>query len=86
MANIKSQIKRNRQNQARFERNRAVRTRLKTFSKRFRTVAEAGDKEAATTAYRAAARELDKAATKGVIHPNKAANRKSSMAKRLQAL
>ncbi len=86
MANIKSQIKRNRQNEARYERNRVVRTRLKTYTKRFRTHAEAGDKDAAAEAYRVAARELDKAATKGVIHPNKAANNKSRMSKRLQAL
>ena len=86
MANIKSQIKRNRQNEARYERNRQVRTRLKTYTKRFRTLAEAGDKEAATEAYRVAARELDKAASKGVIHPNKAANNKSSMSRRLQRL
>ncbi len=86
MANIKSQIKRNRQNQARYERNRTVRTRLKTFRKRFHTHVEAGDADAAAKAYRAAAREFDKAATKGVIHPNKAANVKSRMAKHLQAL
>ena len=86
MANIKSQVKRNRQNEARYERNRAVRTRLKTYTKRFRTQVEAGDKEAATEAYRVAARELDKAATKGVIHANKAANNKSNMSKWLQAL
>lgn len=86
MANIKSQIKRNRQNEARFERNRAVRTRLKTVRKRFHRLAEQGDAEGAAAAYRAAARELDKAATKGVIHPNKAANNKSSMSKRLQSL
>jgi small subunit ribosomal protein S20 len=86
MANIKSQIKRNRQNEARFERNRAVRTRLKTVKKRFHTLVEQGDAEAATEAYHAAVRELDKAATKGIIHPNKAANNKSRMAKRLQTL
>lgn len=86
MANIKSQIKRNRQNAARFERNRQVRTRLKTVRKRFQTQVDAGDADAAAEAYRAAAQEFDKAATKGIIHPNKAANTKSRMAKRLQAL
>jgi small subunit ribosomal protein S20 len=86
MANIKSQIKRNRQNEARHERNKAVRSRLKTYSRRFRTAVDAGDKEAADAAFQTAARELDKAATKGVIHRNTAANRKSGMAKRLQAL
>jgi small subunit ribosomal protein S20 len=86
MANIKSQIKRNRQNAARHERNKAVRSKLKTFTKRFRTAAEAGDKEAATEAYALAARELDKAASKGVVHRNTAANRKSGMAKTLNDL
>jgi small subunit ribosomal protein S20 len=86
MANIKSQIKRNRQNAARHERNKAVRSKLKTFTKRFRTAAEAGDKEAAAEAYAAAARELDKAASKGVVHRNTAANRKSGMAKTLNDL
>jgi small subunit ribosomal protein S20 len=86
MANIKSQIKRNRQNEARHERNKAVRSKLKTVTKRFRTAADAGDKEAAEAAYAAAARELDKAASKGVVHRNTAANRKSGMAKSLNQL
>ena len=86
MANIKSQIKRNRQNEARRERNRTVRTRLKSYKKRFQAHVDAGDADAAAEAYRVAARELDKAATKGIVHPNKAANNKSSMSKRLQAL
>ncbi|WP_052668969.1 30S ribosomal protein S20 [Nitriliruptor alkaliphilus] len=86
MANIKSQIKRNRQNEARHERNKAVRSKLKTFTKRFRAAAEAGDKEAAAEAYAVAARELDKAASKGVVHKNTAANRKSGMAKALGKL
>jgi small subunit ribosomal protein S20 len=86
MANIKSQIKRNRQNEARHERNKAVRSRLKTFSRRFGAAIEAGDKDAASTAYLDAARALDKAASKGVLHRNTAANRKSGMAKRLNTL
>jgi small subunit ribosomal protein S20 len=86
MANIQSQIKRNRQNAVRFERNKAVRSRLKTFSRRFADAAAAGDKEAAASAYADASRALDKAASKGVIHRNTAANRKSGMAKRLGAL
>ena len=86
MANIKSQIKRNRQNEAAHERNKAVRSRLKTRIKHFRVAADAGDKDAAETAYHVAARELDKAATKGVIHANNAANKKSRMAKKLAAL
>jgi small subunit ribosomal protein S20 len=86
MANIKSQIKRNRQNEARHERNKAVRSRLKTYTKRFRSAADAGDREAAEAAYAVASRELDKAASKGVVHRNTAANRKSGMAKTLNRL
>jgi small subunit ribosomal protein S20 len=86
MANIKSQIKRNRQNEDRHQRNKAVRSRLKTFSKRFAQAVEAGDREAAEEAYLATSRALDKAATKGVIHRNNAANKKSRMAKKLQSL
>ena len=86
MANIKSQIKRNRQNEARHQRNKAVRSRLKTFSKRFTTAVETGDREAAEEAFLATSRALDKAATKGVIHKNNAANKKSRMAKKLQSL
>ena len=86
MANIKSQIKRNRQNEIAHERNKAVRSRLKTRMRTFRTAFEAGDRDAAETAYHQAARELDKAATKGVIHSNNAANKKSRMARKLAAL
>jgi small subunit ribosomal protein S20 len=86
MANIPSQIKRNRQNEAAHERNKAVRSRLKTYTRRFRAAADAGDREAAASAYQVAAREYDRAASKGVIHRNTAANRKSGMAKRLQRL
>jgi small subunit ribosomal protein S20 len=86
MANTLSQIKRNRQNETARLRNKAVRSRLKTSARRFRTAADAGDKDAAEQAYRAASREFDKAVSKGVIHRNTAANRKSGMAKRLQQL
>ncbi len=86
MANIKSQIKRNRQNEVRRVRNRAVRSRLKTLVRQFRAAADAGDAQAARAAYDLAARELDKAASKGVMHRNTAANRKSGMAKRLASL
>jgi small subunit ribosomal protein S20 len=86
VANIKSQIKRNRQNESARMRNKAVRTRLKTRIKQFRAAVEAGDKEAAESAYQVVTRELDKAASKGVIHANNAANKKSRMAKRLGAL
>ncbi|MCW2797120.1 30S ribosomal protein S20 [Nocardioides sp.] len=81
MANIKSQIKRNKQNERRHERNKAVKTNLKSAVRRFRELAEAGDKDAAVTAGRDAAKRLDKAASKGIIHKNQAANRKSAIAK-----
>ena len=86
MANIKSQIKRNRQNERRHERNKAVKSELKTLVRKFREAAEAGDKDAAVNAGRAASRKLDKAASKGVIHKNQAANRKSAIAKKAAAL
>jgi small subunit ribosomal protein S20 len=81
VANIKSQIKRNKQNERRHERNKAVKTNLKSAVRRFRELAEAGDKDAAVTAGRDAAKRLDKAASKGIIHKNQAANRKSAIAK-----
>ena len=83
MANIKSQIKRNRQNESRRVRNKAVRSSLKTRTKRFLEVAGSGDNAAAQEAYKAAARDLDKAVAKGIIHKNKAANQKSRLARRL---
>ena len=86
MANIKSQIKRNRQNEAAYERNKSVRSRLKTYARRFQAAVDAGDRDAAEAAYAATAREFDKAASKGVIHRNTAANRKSGLAKRLQQI
>ena len=85
MANIKSQIKRNRQNEARRERNKSTRSALKTKIKRFTESLDSGDQNAAQEAYRDAARALDKAASKGVIHKNKAANKKSRLARRLGA-
>ena len=86
MANIRSQIKRIRTNAKAQERNKAVRTELKTYIKRFRDAAQSGDADAAQEAYRLAARKLDKAASKGVIHANNAAHRKSKMASKLGAL
>ncbi|HVW79413.1 MAG TPA: 30S ribosomal protein S20 [Mycobacteriales bacterium] len=82
MANIKSQIKRNKQNEAARLRNKAVKSELKTAVRRFRDAAESGDAEKATTELRTASRLLDKAVSKGVIHANQAANRKSAMAAR----
>ena len=86
MANIKSQIKRNKQNEKRHERNKAVKTGLRTSVRKFRAAADAGDKDTAVAAGRDAARKLDKAVSKGVIHRNQAANRKSAMAKRAASL
>ncbi|NPC98378.1 30S ribosomal protein S20 [Nocardioides sp. zg-DK7169] len=86
MANIKSQIKRNKQNEKRHERNKAVKTGLKSAVRKFRELAETGDKDAAITAGREASRKLDKAVSKGVIHQNQAANRKSAIAKKAAAL
>ena len=77
MANIKSQIKRNKQNEKAHERNKAVKTGLKTAVRKFREAAETGDAETAKKLAADAARKLDKAASKGVIHKNQAANRKS---------
>ncbi|MFC0002705.1 MULTISPECIES: 30S ribosomal protein S20 [Micromonospora] len=83
MANIKSQIKRNRQNEKRRLRNKSVKSSLKTAIRKFQEAAEAGDTEKATVLMQDAARKLDKAASKGVIHANQAANRKSAIAKRV---
>jgi small subunit ribosomal protein S20 len=86
VANIKSQIKRIKQNEKRHQRNKAVKSDLKTAVRKFREAAEAGDKATAETLGRDACRKLDKAASKGVIHKNQAANRKSSIAKTADAL
>jgi small subunit ribosomal protein S20 len=86
VANIKSQIKRNRQNELARERNKAVKTRLKTAIRRFRAAADAGDVDRAREAARVASRKLDQAASAGVIHKNQAANRKSSLNKRAASL
>ena len=86
MANIKSQIKRNRQNEKRRVRNKSVKSSLKTAIRKFNEATEAGDAEKATGLMRDASRKLDKAVSKGVIHGNQAANRKSAIAKRLQSL
>jgi small subunit ribosomal protein S20 len=85
MANIKSQIRRNRQNEGRRARNKSVRSYLKTKTKRYTDALDAGDAQAAREALEVASRELDKAAAKGVIHKNKAANKKARLAKRLNA-
>ena len=86
MANIKSQIKRNRQNEAAHERNKSVKSALKTAVRKFRAAADAGDKDAAVAAAQDASQALDKAASKGVIHKNQAANRKSAISKKAASL
>ncbi|MGC5616515.1 30S ribosomal protein S20 [Georgenia sp. Z1491] len=86
MANIKSQKKRNLTNEKARVRNRAVKTELRTHVRRVREAIAAGDKEKAGTTLAAASRKLDKAASKGVIHANQAANRKSKLAKQVSAL
>jgi small subunit ribosomal protein S20 len=86
VANIKSQIKRNKQNEQRRQRNKAVKSSLKTYVRSFREAAESGDVDSATQAMRLACRELDKAASKGVIHKKQAANRKSAISRRAAEL
>lgn len=83
MANIKSQKKRILQNNAAQERNKAVRSALKTKVRRFREALVAGDAAKTAEALKDASRALDKAVSKGVIHKNQAANRKSALAKAL---
>jgi small subunit ribosomal protein S20 len=86
VANIKSQIKRNRQNDAAHMRNKSVKSALKTAVRAFREAADAGDAEKAQELARSAARKLDKAASAGVIHKNQAANRKSAIGRRAASL
>ena len=86
MANIKSQIKRIKTNEKAHERNKAVKSELRTYVRKFREAVETGNVDEATVAMRTAARKLDKAVAKGVIHKNQAANRKSAIAKRLAEL
>ena len=81
MANIKSQIKRNRQNEVRAARNKAAKSELKTRIKAVSTPAGTG--EEAEGLYRAAQKKIDMAVSKGLLHPNTAARRKSRLAKKL---
>jgi small subunit ribosomal protein S20 len=83
VANIKSQIKRNKTNEIARQRNKAVKSELKTFVRKAREAAEAGNVEQAETLTRLAGRKLDKAVSKGVIHKNQAANKKSALEKRV---
>ena len=82
MANIKSQIKRIKTNEKARQRNKSVKSSVKTAIRKFREAAEAGEKDKALELMHDASRKLDKAAGKGVIHANQAANKKSAMAKR----
>ena len=82
MANIKSQLKRIRTNEKARVRNKSIKSSLKTAVRRFREAAAAGEKDRALGELQTASRQLDKAVTKGVIHRNQAANRKSAMAQR----
>jgi small subunit ribosomal protein S20 len=86
MANIKSQIKRNKTNEAARLRNKATKSALKTSVRRFRDAVSAGKGDEAKVLAVATGRALDKAASKGVIHKNQAANRKSSINKQAAAL
>ncbi|UXA16406.1 30S ribosomal protein S20 [Mycobacterium sp. SMC-4] len=86
MANIKSQEKRNRTNERRRLRNKSVKSSLHTAVRGFREAVEAGDKDKAGELYAATSRKLDQAASKGVIHKNQAANRKSALARALNKI
>lgn len=86
MANIKSQIKRIGTNKKAQERNKAVKSEVKTAVRATRTAIAAGDKAAAESTLRTASKKLDKGVSKGVLHKNQAANRKSALAKQVAAL
>ena len=84
MANIASQIKRNRQNTKRRARNLAVKSEMKTRIKKAEDAAASGDQAAAAEALRQAQKRIDSAVAKGVLHPRTAARRKSRLARRVQ--
>lgn len=86
MANIKSQMKRILTNKKATDRNKAVRSEVKTAVRATREAVIAGDKDKASAALLVASKKLDKAASKGVLHKNQVANRKSAMAKQINAL
>ena len=86
MANIKSQIKRITTNEKARQRNVAIRSSVKTAIRKFRDAADAGDKDKALELQREAAKKLDKAVTKGVLHANQAANKKASMAQQVNSI
>lgn len=86
MANIKSQIKRNKTNEKARLRNKAVKSSLKTAIRKAREAVAAGDAQKAAELTREASRQLDKAVSKGVIHKNQAANKKSALASKAATL
>jgi small subunit ribosomal protein S20 len=86
VANIKSQLKRIKTNARRTERNKAVKSELRTWIRKFREAAASGDKDSTADALKTASKKLDKAVSKGVIHKNQAANKKAAMAKRANSL
>ena len=86
MANIKSQEKRNRTNERRRLRNKSVKSSLHTAVRGFREAIESGDKDKASELLASTSRKLDKAASKGVIHKNQAANRKSALSRALNKI
>ncbi|HDZ82442.1 MAG TPA: 30S ribosomal protein S20 [Roseobacter sp.] len=86
MANTPQAKKRARQNEARFQINKARRSRIRTFLRKVEEAIASGDKEAATTALRAAQPELMRGVTKGVFHKNTASRKMSRLASRVKAL
>ena len=86
MANIKSQIKRIGTNKKATERNKAVKSEVKTAVRATRVAIASGDKDKAVASLKVANKKLDKAASKGVIHKNQAANRKSAISKQVASL
>ena len=86
MANIKSQLKRIKTNQKATDRNKAYKSELKTYIRHTNEAIASRDKDKAVAALSLASKKLDKAVSKGVIHKNQAANRKSAIAKKVSAL
>jgi len=86
MPNIKSSAKRDQLAKLRNARNKAEKSALKTTIKKFDTAVAEGDREAAATTYKAAVKSVDRAVSKGLIHKNNGARKKSSMAGKMNAL
>jgi small subunit ribosomal protein S20 len=86
MANIKSQMKRNRQNETRHDRNKSLRSELKTRERTTLEAAAAGDAEKALALLREAQKRIDMATTKGVLHARTAARRKSRLTRRVRSI